>query len=344
MSHKTEDIIKLVDKHKYFIVGLVLVIITSFLRYQKGVAQQDNYVLYAKSFANNFVNLPHYESRLMPGFPFLIHLASSITKNYIFSAYFLTITLFILNYSLLYKITNSELSVIPLIFPPAMFNIATMIATESLTLFLIILIYTLANSRKYETASFISGVGFAVRPIISVTYPALFLTLYLKNRKILTFRSVLLFFIPVVFLAIFNNENFGDFSPFYQVMTYKNLAPHGTGIALFQIIPDLIRSIEWRQYSIFLSGLFYLGFFAVMLVNIYNKIRIRKDLISIFSFTSTIMMSVYVLSYSFTPFIENFGRYIIPMVPLFWILLHKKWESRTFFAIGLIISLVVILL
>jgi len=121
---------KLFKKHWLPFLSLVLAVLLAYFRFSNGIIQQDNYVSYATYLPNSINQISFFDSRLFPGLPILIYVVAFFLNNYYLSGYVLMIASFIGSYILLYKMTKSNLSIIPLIFPPIMLNLATLINTE----------------------------------------------------------------------------------------------------------------------------------------------------------------------------------------------------------------------
>ena len=113
-----------IEGHKWFFISLILAIFLTIFRFNHGNIQQDNYVGYAKVLPNSLNSISFFDSRLFPGLPILIFLFGQITRNFYVSGYLITILSFAGSYYLLYKITGSKLSILSLVFPPILLNLA----------------------------------------------------------------------------------------------------------------------------------------------------------------------------------------------------------------------------
>lgn len=333
----------LISGHFGFVVSLIVIVILIYLRFQNNIIQQDNYLGYARSFDQKLTNLSFFDSRLYPGFPISIFLLTRITSNYYLSGYILVITSFIGSYTLLNKITKSGSNILFLIFPPIMLDVATIIANEYITVFLILLTVYLIYKKKYSFASFISGLTYWFRASGSLVFPAFLITLLLYSRKNIKLKYVLYFAAPIVLFMIYNNHFFGTFSPFYQLAVYKTVSPFGNEVGFVQVIKDVIRTQKWGQADIFLSGLFYIFFYFYFIVQALMKLKRKPNFNNTLLTSSIIFMSIFIFSFSFVPFLENFARYLVPIIPLFWILTYKRLEKKVYFYSALAISLLVVI-
>lgn len=331
-----EKILSSIKFHKWFFVSLVLVVFLAFFRFNKGIVQQDNYVGYAESLPNLVSSVSFYESRLFPGLPLLIYTFSFLTKNLYLSGYIITILSFVGSYFLLYKLTRSKLSFLPLIFPPILLNLASLIATEYPFIFLILLSYFLIKKEKLALAFLVLGVSVWFR-LSGIAAMAGVFIFFLISRK---FKGFLLnlpyFLIPILILVLFNVYFFGIQNPFYQLFAYEALHPDRISVGVIQLLTDLIRSFRWHWYGIFFSGLFYITFFVVAWIKSVKFKGLEFWIITaVFFFTLVVNL---------VPFLENLGRYLAPTVPFFWLIFHNKFKSQKWVYLLLPISLLIVLI
>ena len=104
-------------KHKWFLVCLVLAVFLAFFRNTQGTWQQDNYVGYAEHLPSDIGQISFFDSRLLPGLPILIYILHYLAGDFYVAGYLITFLSFIGSYLLLYKLTKSNLSFLPLVFP-----------------------------------------------------------------------------------------------------------------------------------------------------------------------------------------------------------------------------------
>src|SRR3989344_3513434 len=237
-------VLETIRKHSSFFLSLGVVIALMIYRFQNYIIQQDNYIGYAASLGNGLKDLSFSDSRLYPGLPILIYIVSYITEGYYSAAYLIIIMSFIGTYTLLYKITKSNLSVLPLIFPPVMLDMVTLIANEFVTIFFIILVIYLIFNKKNAYAAFVAGLTYWFRAAGNLFY----------------------FSIPLVFFMIYDWYFFGTLSPFYQLIIYKLVSPYGNAVGFIQMVKDVVRTFDWGQYRILTSGILYIFFYVYFLL------------------------------------------------------------------------------
>ncbi len=323
-------------------ISLIVIFPLILYRFQNGIIQQDDYIGYAKNLSSGLKDLSYFDSRLFPGLPILIYIFEKLSRNFHLAGYSLVILSFLGSYYLLNKITKSGSNVLPLVFPPIMLGIATLIASEYLTIFLILLTSYLFLNRSYSLAAFTSGINILFRPAGSLLFIAMIVALYFHSRKDLKIKYFIYFSMPISFLMLYNKIFFNNLSPFYQLITYKNVSPYGNAIGFIGVLKDLVRAYKWHQYDILISGMFYLTFFSCYLQVVLEKYKKRKDTNTLFLILSILFYSFFVMSYSFMPYLENFARYLAPTIPLFWILENKSFSKNVYIYLGLVLSLLVV--
>ena len=326
----------LLSKHKWFVISLILAVFLAFFRFNHGIIQQDNYVGYAQMLPSSVDKISFFDSRLFPGLPILIYLFTFFVRNYYLAGYIITLFSFAGSYFLLYKITNSRLSFLPLIFPPILLNLASIIDTEFPFIFLLILGYWLIKSKKLAWAFVVIGLSVWFRLAgVAVIFGLFIYFLVAKDLK--RFITHLPYFlIPVVILLIYNVHFFGFANPFYQLFTYETLHPGRISIGAVQLWQDLIRAYRWGWYRILLSGLAYVLLFTFLWL---KSIKIR-----LLPFWIITGIYFFTLTVNLVPFLENLGRYLAPTVPLFWLMYYKRFSGKRWVYFLLPISLIVVLL
>lgn len=313
-----EKFFDLVIKHKWFIISLILAVLLAYYRYSHGVIQQDNYVDYARMLPGSVSQISFFDSRLFPGLPILIYIFSFFVRNFYLAGYLVIVLSFIGSYFLLYKITSSRLSFLPLVFPPILFNLASLIDTEFPFIFLLILGYFLIKKEKLSWAFLVIGISIWFRLAgVAVMFGVFMYFLIAKDvKKFITYLPY--FLVPVILLIIYNVHFFGAGNPFYQLFTYETLHPGKISVGVIQLAQDLVRAFRWGWYRILFSGLLYILLFAVLWL---KSVKIK-------SLTFWIITGIYffTLVINLVPFLENLGRYLAPTIPLFWVIYYKKLE------------------
>jgi len=324
------------QKHKWLIISLILAVFLAFFRFSHGIIQQDNYVGYAQILPGSVGKISFFDSRLFPGLPILIYLVKFFTGNYYLAGYFITFLSLVGSYFLLYKITKSKLSFLPLVFPPIMLNLASLIDTEFPFIFLIILGYYLLKNKKLPLAFLIIGVSvwFRLAGVALMLGVFMYFLLNKEIKKIFVYLPY--FLIPFVLLLIYNVHFFGPKNLFYQLFTYEELHPGRISIGIIQLGEDVVRAFRWHWFRIFFSGLFYIVFFAFAWI---KSIKIKS-----LEFWLITGIYIFTLIVNLIPFLENLGRYLAPTVPLFWIIFYDKFKDKKWVYLLLPTSLLIVLL
>ena len=335
-------VLETIRKHSSFFLSLGVVIALMIYRFQNYIIQQDNYIGYAASLGNGLKDLSFSDSRLYPGLPILIYIVSYITEGYYSAAYLIIIMSFIGTYTLLYKITKSNLSVLPLIFPPVMLDMVTLIANEFVTIFFIILVIYLIFNKKNAYAAFVAGLTYWFRAAGSLIFIAYLVSSYLYQKKKVKLRNLFYFSIPLVFFMIYDWYFFGTLSPFYQLIIYKLVSPYGNAVGFIQMVKDVVRTFDWGQYRILTSGILYIFFYVYFLLRALSVTKNSPNFNNLFLTLSIIFMSIFIFSYSFVPYLENFARYLAPIIPLFWITSYKSFNKKIYVYTALILSILVV--
>lgn len=326
----------LLIKHKWFFISLFLAVFLAFFRFGHGIIQQDNYVGYAQAFPGSINKISFFDSRLFPGLPILIYIFTFFVRNYYLAGYLIIFLSFAGSYFLLYKITNSGLSFLPLVFPPVLLNLASLISTELPFIFLMLLGYVLIKTKKLAWAFTIIGLSVWFRLAgVALIFGVFIYFLITKDLK--KFITCLPYFlVPVIFLVIYNIHFFGAGNPFYQLITYETLHPGRISIGVVQLGQDLIRAYHWGWYRILLSGLLYILLFAVLWL---KSIKIRS-----IEFWMITGIYIFTLVVNLVPFLENLGRYLAPTAPLFWLIFYKKLENKKLLYLLIPLSVLAVLI
>ena len=323
-------------KHKWFIISIFFAVLLVFFRFDKGEIQQDNYIGYAEYLPSDVSNISFYDSRLLPGLPILIYLLHIITGNYYIAGYLLILASVVACYFLLYKLTKSTLSFLPLIFPPIMLNLASLIDTEFPFIFFAILTCYLFKKVSLKWGFLILGLSVWFRLVGFAVLGGVFIYMLLKKRIKVFFLNLPYFLIPVLLLCLYNIHYFGAQNPFYQLITYEALHPGRISVGFIQLIQDLTRAFRWGWYRILVSGIFYIFIF----VYLFFKACKTKDL----EFWIITSIYLFTLSVNLVPFLENLGRYLAPTLPFFWIIFYFRLKKLKFLYLAIPLSALIVLL
>lgn len=293
-----------------------MIVSLAIFRYNSGIVQQDNYLAYARILPTSVGSISFFESRLLPGLPVLIYLVRQIVQNYYLAGYVVTVASFIGSYFLLYKITGSKLSVLPLVFPPILLNLATLIDTEFPFIFLMLLGVYFLKKNKFPWAFLIIGISVWFRLAGMAVIFGIFVYFLIRKELGKFLKYTPYFLVPVVLLLLFNTHFFGSRNLFYQIFTYEKLHPGRISIGFIQLGSDLLRAFRWGWYRILFSGLAYIALFTILWV---KSVKIRH-----LEFWTITGIYIFTLLVNLVPFLENLGRYLAPTAPLFWIIFYKK--------------------
>lgn len=326
--------------HWGFIVSAIVVIGLMFIRFQKGEIQQDNYLQYAATLPDRLKGLSDVDARLFPGLPLIILLVKHITNSYVVSGYLVVFSAFLGSYILLYKLTGSKYSFFPLIFPPAMLNQASIISTDLLAIFFILLCIYLFKKDRYKAVVLISGLSVWIRPLGAIAFAGMLFYVLWKKRLSSIFPYLIYFIIPIFLLGLYNFFAFGLAGIFHPYIIYSQAGRIVLGFV--QLAKDTPRAFAWGQYRIFISGIAYLALFLLILIyTIRHFFDNREENAVVFFIIWTI--SAFLLLLGFTPYLENLGRYSAPLFPLTWIFLYKKLENPLLAYCLLLLSMTVVL-
>lgn len=322
-------------RHKWFFISFFLAVLLAFLRHRAGVTQQDNYISYASYLPFSIRNISFYDSRLFPGLPILIYLANFIFHNSFISGYFIVLASFAWSYVILYKITRSRLSILPLIFPPILLNLGSLIDTELPFIFLMLSGLWFFKKEKYWLAFLILGFSVWFRLLGVVVLGGIFVYLFLEKKLSLFFRGLPFFAFPVVLFLLYNSHFYGPQGLFYQLSAYEALHPGRISMGLAQLFTDLVRSYRWGWFRIFVSGLAYIVLYTYLWLKSLGK--------NTAEFWIATAIYIFILSVNLVPFLENLGRYLAPAVPLFWVMFHKEFKNQNWPLALLPLSFLVVL-
>lgn len=247
---------------------------------------QDNYAGYARGI------IPPEDLRLFPGYPMLLSVfPNGILLNLVLSS--LSVLLFQI------VTGNLFLTVLFSIFPPIWVYQGAKISTEPLTVFLLLISILLLNKKYYFLSGLVSGLTIMVRLIAVCFGLAVFVNTKSRN-------FVAGFILGASGLFIYNYFIFDNL--FIQFVVYPQIGgAAGSAIGLIQIIKDIFRAIDWGQWRILLSGFFYL---IISFVALYRLFRLNRLL-----FFWLLFSLIFIFSLSPAPLLEEYSRFLVPVVP-----------------------------
>lgn len=276
--------------------------------------QQDNYADFAQALSSGSLNtdLPQLDTRLFPGYPALISALAPIFGDFLKAGIFINLVATLLSIIIFANLTKSlNATALFAVFPPIWIKQSLKVATEPVTAFFCLLAIYLFLRHRHFLSGMILGYAFSIRLIVI----CLFAALLFSHLRRLSLRSLLNFILPFLFLApatiIFNYFAYGPSGLLRQFIVNSQYGRATFGIPM--IISDIFRTLDWGQYRIFASGVFYLAFF---LVGHYFLFRLRRvnPLLSIFHLWSAFSL-LFIFSISPTPLIQDFGRYAVIFAP-----------------------------
>ena len=275
---------------------------------------QDNYMGYTKNLENGALNNPqNSETRFFPWYPVSMLLINKTTLLPLaYAGLLINFVSLLTSIIIFWKLTKDRLSTaIFSFFPPVWFFSPIKIATEPLTLFLLLLSLFFYLKKKYLITGLLLGLSTGVR-LISVGLFFALLIFSIKNIKtkiiplgvgyLLTFSLLILYN-----LIIFKNV-------FYQIMLYPKIGgASGSSLSIIQVFADIMRTISWHQYRILASGLLYI---AVAFISAFLLFKYRnKKIVYKVSFLWLIFSLLFIFSFGPNPFLEEFRRFLIPALP-----------------------------
>jgi Gpi18-like mannosyltransferase len=273
--------------------------------------EQDNYIPYEKALEQNKVLSLADDARLFPGYPILILAVNPIFNYQKLSGVFISLLSTVLAIYVFWRITNNKIATFAFaFFPPVWFMQGTKIATEPITVALLLLSIFLFLKKRYFWSGIITGAAMDIR-LISICLAASIAYILWRNHKI---KEALIFLLGVVILFsglfVFNFLNFGAGGIFFQFKVYPSFS-HAT-IGFTQIISDIFRAKSWGQYRILLSGCFYLFInllaFIVLFKNRKNFPKFSFERVFLYWMAFSLL---FIFIYSPTPLLENFSRYAV---------------------------------
>jgi hypothetical protein len=294
--------------------------------------QQDNYATFTEAWRNGTLasgGVSHFDTRLFPGYPFLILVLSWIVPlSDVVIGVGISLGMSILAVYLFWLWTKDELaSLIFALFPPVWVQSAVKVATEPLSVALMLGSVLSWQKKYFFWAGLLLGYACVIRNI--AVFLASVLSWLLLQKK--DWRSLVKFSvgmsISLIGLLIFNGYTYGWNQLLYQIGVYN--AELDTGVGVVQLIKDILRTIDWGQYRILVSGLVYVlvavgGWWGLFKQRSQNQL----NLIAFYWATGSLL---FLMTLSMPTFLEDFGRYAIPIAPaltLGWLeLIRKKLKS-----------------
>lgn len=311
-------------KHSIFFLTLIIVVTIGFFRQSKGIVQQDNYVGYAHYLSTDFSQITHYDSRLYAGLPILINFFNLIFNNSYVSGLIISYLLFTASYFVLYAITKSKYSFIPLIFPPIMLSQVTKIATEFPAIFLFLCSIYFMKKENWRMSFLTLGSTIWFRHNI---IPLLPVYLYFRLKQT-GFKNIitesLWFVLSVVLFFYFNAVILQTGNPLYPYTTYLSIETQRYVFGFWQLIEDFFINIKGGDLRIVFSGSVYFLLICLLFYKSYQKVFAGKNIFLRKMFVIVAALLIFNLSLGYNPFLSEYSRYMVYTFPLFYLLLNDK--------------------
>lgn len=199
-------------------------------------------------------------------------------------------------------------------------ELGSKVATEPLTVFLLLLALVFYTRRKIFLSGIALGLATGIRLIGLALLPVLLWQL-MQLRGSKKIKELLIgFFIGLLPWWLFNFFFWGPTKIFLQLFAYPAVAYPSFGLQT--LILDILRTIDRGQPKILFSGVFYLaltllGFWG--LVKIHQKTALEKILL-LWSMGSL----GFIFIFAPKTLLDDFGRYTIPFLPA---TLYGLWQS-----------------
>lgn len=278
--------------------------------------EQEGYTFYINSLKDGTLSTPGentYDKRLFPGYLLIILPFTYIFNNPIAIGIILNLIVFVISFYLVWKIFNKILiNLIFAFFPPIWLIQTAKASSEPLTIMLLLSSLYLTLKKYYFLAGIILGLAFSVRIIAGCLLIALIISLFIQRKFSDSSKIIIGFLFSASLLLLYNYLIFGSSNLLLQFVNLDQ--NYGTvRIGIIQIFQDIFRTIDWGQYRILFSGMFYLllSFITVLTLFIFRK----KSSLHFICFLWSLFSLIFV--FSLTPFtlIENFSRYFLPALP-----------------------------
>lgn len=262
-----------------------------------------------------------YFAAHFPLFPFFISLASTIMNSLyagIIVNIFFGFLLNILFFSIAKKYTKHPLflTFVFTVFPPRYWVLRSVIASETLLLFLLLLSLYLWEKKRYFMSSMFGFFGVLTKIQALFLFPAyLFgvLEKRLKTKNPINKQSLWMFLIPFAFIALsfFYYLKLGDFLAFFH-------AEKGNNLSIFFPFSQFNYRAPWGGFRLE-DVIFY---FTAMFLCIATLWKHKER--SWFYFTLS-----YTLFLVFVPH-QDIARYAFPLAPIFLFTFESFFTSKIF--------------
>lgn len=327
--------IKKFDLLFLLIFALILRLFFSYFvfTYQHDRLIQDDYPSYADALLAGNLNTPtfvDFDKRLFPTYPILIVITKPLFTTSLYAGIALSILSSIVAIYLSFKLFKDKLLVLLMVIsPPVWIEQSAKVANEPFFIVLALSALMLFFKKRYLFTGFIMGLAFTTRPVALMLIVSLLIFLLQKKQFMQAGKTLIGFILPVLLLVLFNYFVFGPHE-LLQQFSHPDRYGH-LRFGFIQISQDFYRTLDWKQYKIFISGTFYVGtnLFALVILLLNRK---KSDLIYIcFLWISTTLL--FILTFSPFTLLDDFGRYALASLPAYLLgfsLFYKTvWKNFT---------------
>lgn len=277
---------------------------------------QEGYTNYIEALKKGSINTPafgNYETRLFPGYILIILPFTFLFGNVDAIGVVLNLFLFTISFILIWKIfRNVFINFLFAFFPPIWIMQIIKASSEPLTVTLLLTSIYLFIKKYYFSVGLVLGLAFSVRTITFCLLLGIVAVLFFEKKVQEIAKLLIGFLATAILLILYNYLVFGTDHLFMQFTNLdQNL--NGATIGFIQIFKDILRTVDWKEYKILFSGIFYLIINFASLLIIY-KFRNKSEITKI-CFYWVLFSIIFILTVSPHSLIENFGRYSIPFLP-----------------------------
>lgn len=329
---------KLFGKSGVIVAGLVVLVLG--WRLIQGEIVQDPYLHYASSLGGGEFRIEYGNSRLFPGLPVILWFIGLFGVDLVMAGYAVMILSLLLSWLIGKRLTNN-FDWLWLFFPPIMLDQYTQISTEGLMVMLMFLSLLLVKKRKYLEAGLVLGAGVWVRLAMLAMAMGMAVVLVRERKASQLSRLVAGVMVGVTGLLVYNRLMFGEGEWLYQLRVYQDVGR--AELAMVQLVRDVFRAIDWGWYRILASGIIYLGFWAMVAVNLgRQKVKSQWQKMAVMS---ALFLSAFVFSVGPTPFLEEFSRFLVPVFALgglFWSRWSQRKQAIVWFLVAVSVMVVVL--
>ncbi|MDO8610149.1 MAG: hypothetical protein Q7R95_06355 [bacterium] len=298
-------------------IALILRIIATFYQVNdlNFNIQQDNYADYASALNKGFSSksfLNTSDTRLFPGYPILIFMVSKFMISPIVAGYMISLFSSLLSIYLFWRLTGKKFATLVFaVFPPIWIAQSVKVATEPITVLLLLISIILYKKKMIFYSGIILGLATDIRLISISLLAALILQLtFLKHRKGII--CLMLGFLPIFFsLFIYNYFVFGVSGIFRQFEFYPSIGQ--ASIGFIQIFKDFAKAILEGQYRTLFSGLLYILITLLAVLGLYKKRRLSS--FNNLCYYWMLFSLLFIFTYGPTPLLGEYGRFLVPVLP-----------------------------